>query len=105
MKTLPPFILENADALEALCRECGVRELSLFGSAASGNYDESRSDLDFLVEFEDPDNAGIAARFMALADGLEDIFAKPVDLVTTGSVRNPIFRDQVNLNRQPLYAA
>ena len=38
--------------LADLCRRFGVRRLDLFGSAARGDFDPERSDLDFLVEFE-----------------------------------------------------
>ena len=40
-------------ALPALCRRFGVRRLDLFGSAATGRFDPTRSDLDFLVVFEE----------------------------------------------------
>ena len=39
------------EELWALCRRFHVRRLDLFGSAARGDFDPERSDLDFLVEF------------------------------------------------------
>jgi predicted nucleotidyltransferase len=61
--------------------------------------------LDFLVEFENPEAPGISDRYFALADGLEKIFQRPVDLVTRQSIKNRIFRETVNSTSQPLYAA
>jgi predicted nucleotidyltransferase len=40
------------EELRALCRRFHVRRLDLFGSAARGDFDPERSDVDFLVEFE-----------------------------------------------------
>jgi len=38
--------------LAGLCRRCNVLRLDLFSSAATGRFEEARSDLDFLVMFE-----------------------------------------------------
>ena len=40
------------DELRAVCRRFHVRRLDLFGSAARGDFDPQRSDVDFLVEFD-----------------------------------------------------
>ena len=40
------------DELRAVCRRFHVRRLDLFGSAARGDFDPERSDVDFLVEFD-----------------------------------------------------
>lgn len=73
-----------------MARRFGVRQLSLFGSAAR---DELRadSDVDVLVEFEGP------ARFDAyfgLKDHLEALLLRPVDLVTTRGLK-PRARESV----------
>jgi hypothetical protein len=54
-----------------------VRRIGLFGSYARGEQ-KKRSDIDFLVEFEEPtfDN------FMELASYLEKLFGKKVELIT-----------------------
>jgi predicted nucleotidyltransferase len=58
----------------------GVHRLALFGSVARG---EARpdSDVDLLVEFE-PGWKNID-RFLALAELLETLLERPVELVTT----------------------
>ena len=88
-----------------LCRDLSVRELLLFGSAATDKFDGSQSDVDVVVEFVDGDKPGITDRYMALAEGLEEIFSRPVDLVTTRSIRNPVFRQMVDETSQLIYAA
>lgn len=103
------FIQRQLDSHQAhisgLCARLGVRELRVFGSAVSDAFDPSSSDLDFLVEFENPEASGISDRFMALAEGLEAIFERPVDLVTRQAMKNPVFRQTVEQTSQPLYAA
>ena len=97
-------ILEGGEPRVAqLCRDLSVRELLLFGSAATDKFDGSRSDVDVVVDFVDGDKPGIADRYMALAEGLEEIFNRPVDLVTTRSIRNPFFRRAVDQLSHVLY--
>jgi hypothetical protein len=88
-----------------LCRELSVLELRLFGSAASKEFDVASSDVDVVVDFADSDKPGIADRYMALAEGLEEVFRRPVDLVTTRSIRNPVFRRIVDETSLLIYAA
>jgi predicted nucleotidyltransferase len=59
----------------------GVRRIGLFGSFARGEQKDT-SDVDILVEFEEPtfDN------FMNLAFFLEDLFSRRVELVTPDSL-------------------
>ncbi len=47
-----PVIKQRRDELEQLCSQYRVSSLSLFGSAATAQYDAANSDLDFLVEFQ-----------------------------------------------------
>ena len=99
-------ILETDEPRVAqLCRDLSVRELRLFGSAATDRFDESRSDVDVVVDFADSDEPGIADRYLALAEGLEEIFHRPVDLVTTRAIRNPFFRQIVDDTSRLIYAA
>lgn len=91
--------------LEALCHECGVERLALFGSAATGGFRANTSDLDFLVEFRTPLASGYADRYFGLLEGLQSIFKRPVDLVVESAIRNPYFREAVDRDKALLYAA
>ena len=59
---------------------------------------------DFLVEF-DADSSMLFDRYFGLKEALEALCARPVDLVTTGSLQNPYFVEAVNKSRQLVYAA
>jgi len=95
----------NEPRVVGLCQKLSVRELRLFGSAATGSYNPETSDVDIVVTFHDHDQPGIAERYMTLAEGLEDIFHRPVDLLTDRSIRNPIFRRIIDQTSRQIYAA
>ena len=88
-----------------VCRRSGVVRLEVFGSAARGDFDASRSDLDFIVRFGlNPASSAFDSDF-ALKDALEQVFGKPVDLVSDGAVCNPFIMAELDRDRQPIYAA
>lgn len=98
------IIEQRKTALAELCRRYGVERLCAFGSAILGHFDPRRSDLDFLVRFSDREPTGeYADRYLEFADALEQLFDRPVDLVTEESIRNPFFRREVEATRQLLY--
>jgi Nucleotidyltransferase domain len=57
------------------CRQYGVRQLELFGSAASGR--NKVSDLDFLVEFHAPDPNRYADVYFGLLETWNGCLAYP----------------------------
>jgi predicted nucleotidyltransferase len=68
------------DPLEEICRRYGVKELSMFGSAARGEM-RPESDIDLMVEFAPGVRIGVVG-FESLAGELEAIFGRRVELVT-----------------------
>lgn len=88
-----------------ICRKLAVRRLDVFGSAVGERFDAARSDIDFVVEFADHSQPGILDRYLALADGLEALLHRQVDLVTVESIRNPYFRQVVDSTREAVYAS
>lgn len=88
-----------------LCRRFHVRRLDLFGSAVTAGFDAERSDLDFVVEFDDLPPVAFANAFFGLRDALEGLFRRPIDLVTEESVVNPYLRASIDAGRRPIYAA
>jgi hypothetical protein len=88
-----------------LCGDFGVLRLELFGSALSAGFDATHSDLDFLVEFEPMEPGDYATAFFGLKEALEQLFARPVDLVVASAIRNPYFRQSVDASKALLYAA
>jgi uncharacterized protein len=98
------IVEDKQTALAELCHRYRVERLYLFGSAVTDRFDARRSDLDFLVSFADREPTGeYADRYLGFADDLEQLFGRPVDLVTEQSIRNPYFRNEVESTRQLVY--
>ena len=95
--------LAASDALPALCRRFHVRQFDLFGSAADGRFDPARSDLDFLVAFEELPDAAYADAYFGLHEGLIALFGRAVDLVTEPALENPYLRRRIEARRQRLF--
>ena len=96
---------ELADKVAALCAAHGVKRLELFGSAARGDFDVHSSDVDFLVDFSDPNYVGAFDRYFGFKEALEKLLQRPVDLVETRAIRNPYFRQAIEGDRMVLYGA
>lgn len=96
---------QNRDRLIELCRTYHVAALDVFGSAATGQFDEQSSDVDLLVEFDSSVKANRFDNFFALHAALQKLLMRPVDLVEPGGLRNPYFIDSVERTRKRLYVA
>jgi predicted nucleotidyltransferase len=101
MVEFPPQIHER---VAELCIRAGVARLELTGSAARDDFDPSTSDIDLLVEFL-PGNDLSALGFIELADALEGVLGRRVDLIELSAVENPILREAFVRDRVPFYAA
>ncbi|MDO3378278.1 nucleotidyltransferase family protein [Geoalkalibacter halelectricus] len=91
--------------VHSLCRKHRVQRLSLFGSAASDQFDPAISDLDFLVEFQPMPPREQAEHYFGLLEDLEALFGIKVDLVELAPIRNPYFRQAVENSRVDLFDA
>ena len=97
------FINAYQSEIEELCRRYRVEKLDLFGSATTNKFDIQNSDLDFIVRFSDLTAPGISRRFFGLAEDLEQLFDRPVDLITDQSFQNPYFAQAVAETRETIY--
>jgi uncharacterized protein len=100
-----PLVENKRSELAALCVRRSVRRLMLFGSAATGRFDPARSDLDFLVEFEPRPPARHADNYFGLMEDLQRLFGQAVDLVESGPITNPYFRQAVEQTQVVVYVA
>ena len=98
------LISQHREQIAALCRKYGVRKLELFGSAAREDFDVADSDLDFFFEF-DADPTALANRLFGLAEDLQELLGRRVDLVSSQDAHNPYFLQVANQHRVTLYAA
>ncbi len=99
-------ISQHQEALRALCRRFHVRRLDLFGSAARGDFEPARSDVDFLVEFDRGHPEALSLRtYLGFKDALEALLGYPVDLVEPAGMRNPYLRASIETSREKVFEA
>ena len=102
---MPAAIAQHAEDLAQLCAKYNVARLEVFGSAVSGAYRPTHSDLDFLVEFRPLQPGAYADSYFGLLAALERLFGRPVDLVVAKAIKNPYFLESVNQTRTLVYEA
>jgi predicted nucleotidyltransferase len=91
------------DKIEFFCRKWKIKEFSLFGSVLRDDF-RSDSDIDVLVSFEE--NAGWDLfDIVDMKEELQAVFAREVDIVEKGAIRNPYRRQSIMTHREVLYAA
>ncbi len=99
------LIEENREELERVCRRHRVQRIELFGSATGPGFDPARSDLDFLVTFQELGSDQYADAYFGLLEDLQGLFQRPVDLVVASAIKNPYFRQAVESTRRLIYAS
>jgi uncharacterized protein len=96
------LVQQKRTAIAELCRAYGVGSLDVFGSAATGAFNEDTSDVDFIVDFADI-LPGIANRYLDFAEALERLLGRRVDLVFEDSMTNPYFRHSALASRENVF--
>jgi len=105
MRPVHPFVEEKIPDIAAVCRRRRVKRLEVFGSAIGDAFDPNTSDIDFIVEFERMSPPEHTESYFGLAEDLEALFGRPVDLIEPSAIRNPFFRQSVEENEVLVYAA
>ena len=96
------IIIDSYDKIKELCEQHSVQNLYVFGSVLTPWF-TSDSDIDFLVHFNTDGIADYVTNFFSLKQSLESELGRPVDLVEDKSIRNPVFRHNVDRTKVPIY--
>jgi len=96
------LISENIENIKILCMTHKVKTLFAFGSVCSDKFNE-KSDVDLLISFQPMDYGDYADTYFDLANKFENLFHRPVDLVTDKSLSNPYFIESVNKSKTLIY--
>ena len=96
------LIKDNQSKLNILCENHKVKQLFLFGSILTDNFND-KSDIDFLIQFYDIELMNYFDNYMDFKEGLEKLFNRNVDLVENQAIKNPIFRKVVDNQKQLIY--
>ncbi len=95
------------ERLAAFCREHGVKQFAIFGSALREDFGPE-SDVDVLVEFEPGRTPGLLG-VAGMERELSDLFGgRKVDLIERSAVetsRNYIRREAILRSAETIYAA
>ena len=86
-----------------LCVDHQVKSLYAFGSSVTDKFDPVKSDIDLLVEIENPDPIERGDKLLDLWDKFEAFFNKKIDLLTYTSIRNPILRKSIDNTKILIY--
>jgi hypothetical protein len=92
---LPVFIM--------LFKTHNVKYLYAFGSSVSEKFDSSRSDIDLLIEIDEPDPIKRGVKLISIWDSLENLFNRKVDLLTDSRIRNPYLRKSIDATKVLIY--
>ncbi len=95
---------EKGEQIRGLCHKHGVKELYVFGSALREDFGPD-SDVDLGVVFSRNGIAGSFDQYFDFKAELEQLLARPVDLVCLASVRNSVFRQELDETKRLIYAA
>lgn len=96
-------IQHNLSQIKELCRTHHVDSISLFGSAAKNEMNET-SDYDFLVRFSKSIALlEYADNYFDLLEKLKNLLKRNVDLVSEKSLKNPILIEEINKTKVSIY--
>ena len=98
-----PLITNHSDQLAEICRRHHVKRLEVFGSAAVGDFNPEKSDIDFLVDYHPFTGPGKADAYFGLLEDLQQLFDRKIDLVVDRAIENPYFRQNVDKYKVAVY--
>jgi predicted nucleotidyltransferase len=101
---LPNEIVQHIPELRSLAVRYGLRSVAIIGSAASGSFDPSRSDLDLLVDFGEYSN-GLARRALGFYRDAQRLFGRRVDVVSVQGIKSQTWREIHDSMKVPVYVA
>ncbi len=101
-KYMEKLIEQHLPQIKKLMQQYGVESAYLFGSAASGTMKDD-SDVDFIIRFpEEMHFTTYSDNYFALADALEALLQKDVELVTEKTLKNPYLVQSINKHKLQL---
>ena len=93
---------KNIPMITELCKKHKVKSLYVFGSVLTDKFN-NKSDIDLIVDFDTFPVENYIDNYFDLKFSLEDIFNRSIDLLEEKALKNPYFKQNVNLQKQLLY--
>jgi predicted nucleotidyltransferase len=100
---LNKIVSNKLGEIKNLLNKYKVKRAYAFGSVCTERFND-KSDIDLLIAFQEGLNPiEYGENYFALADALEKLFHRHVDLVTEPSLHNPYFIQSVNKTKTPIH--
>src|ERR1700712_784087 len=96
------LVEQNRKAIVALCEKHDVQQLYIFGSVLADSFNP-KSDVDFLVQFNNVDAFLYFDNFMNLKERLPILLKREIDLIENQSIKNPVFRRVIDREKVLIY--
>lgn len=86
-----------------LCNLYKVKKLYAFGSAVTEHFDETKSDIDLLVEIKEKDPIKKGDLLLEFFEAIQKFFNRKVDLLTDQPMKNQYFKQSVDSSKILIY--
>jgi len=80
-----------------------MKDLFAFGSSVTDKFYDESSDIDLLVEVDEPDPVERGEKLMSFWDNKKLFFGRKVDLLTDSSIPNPILCKSIDRTKVLLF--
>ena len=98
------FVENKLPQLSSLFKDYGVKRAWLFGSSTTYTFG-NESDIDILVDVNETiEPVKLGEQLWNLQFELESLFGRKVDLLTSRSLKNTFFIDEINKTKRLIYA-
>ena len=99
----PTILIDNyIFQIKSLCEKHKIKHLFAFGSVLTEKFND-KSDIDFVVDFQDVNLYEYADNYFDFKFSLQDIFQRPIDLLEEKALKNPYFIQSLNRQKQLVY--
>lgn len=97
------FIENHLIGIRELMQKHRIKRAYIFGSSVKGDFTD-KSDVDFIVDIDDTiEPVKLGGHLWDLTFELEELLGRKVDLLTSRSLKNPYFIEEINESKQLIY--
>jgi predicted nucleotidyltransferase len=98
------IVTDRMDELIQLCKAYHVKSMHAFGAVCTDAFND-RSDIDFLISFENLSAAQNADNYVDLHHKLQELFVQRIDLLTDLTISNPYTIERLEQTKQLIFEA
>lgn len=96
-------ILPRQKYFAALCNEHHVRKLYAYGSSLTDTFNDAESDIDLMVEINEPDPIRKGGLLLDFYISMERFFNRKVDMLTDQPLKNPYLKHEIDNTKMLIY--